>query len=234
MTGLDLEKDRIIEVAAIRFTFSEILKEYESLVDPECPIPETSLAIHHINSAMLFGKPKIDEVLSPLLDVIGDHIIIGHGIGHDIQLVTLAARRAKVPCKIIMNPFIDTLRLARHYGDSPVNSLQQLASHFNVPIDETHRAMADVKMNIAVFKYLAGRFKTTEQLFNILAQPIKMKYMPLGKYKGRLFSEIPLDYLQWSLKMDFDQDLRYTINLEINERKKGGKFSQATNPFSQL
>ena len=94
--------------------------------------------------------------------------------------------------------------------------------------------MKDVMMNIAVFKHLAGRYKTVEKILDILARPIKMKYMPLGKYKGRLFSEIPLQYLQWATHIDFDQDLLYSIRLEIKKRKRGEGFSQITNPFSAL
>lgn len=234
LTGLDLRKDKIIEVAAVKFNFSQTLAEFQSLVDPEMPIPEESMAIHHISSSMLAGKPKIAEVLPKLLACMGECTIVGHGISYDIEAISKAAHEAGIACRLVYSPVIDTLRLARYYGDSPTNSLEYLASHFNVPVEDTHRAMADVVMNIAVFKHLVSRFKTTEQIFNVLAQPIKMKYIPFGKYKGRLFSELPLDYLQWLSKMDFDQDLEHTIQSEINDRKKGGKFSQATNPFSNL
>jgi DNA polymerase-3 subunit epsilon len=233
-TGLDLTQHRVIEAAVVKFTFSQTLAEFESLVDPEMPIPEESIAIHHIDSAMVQGKPKIASILPTILEIMGDHIIVGHGISHDIEALSKAAHEAKIPCRLVYNRVIDTLRLARYYGDSPINSLESLAAHFNVPREGAHRAMNDVKMNIDVFKHLVSRFKTTEQVFGILSKPIKMKYIPFGKYKGRLFSEIPLDYLQWLAKMAFDQDLQFTLQSEMNDRKRGGKFSQATNPFSNL
>jgi DNA polymerase-3 subunit epsilon len=233
-TGLDLQKDKIIEIGVALFTFSEVIQEYETLVDPCCDIPEISIAIHHITAEMVAGKPKIKEVLPQVIGMIGKEIIIGHGINFDIQMIVNAARESGVQCLIQNNPIIDTLRLARHYGDSPTNSLNNLALHFNVPVEETHRAMADVKINMAVFKHLVSRFQTTEQIFKLLSQPIKMKYMPLGKYKGRPFSELPLDYLMYAAKLDFDQDLKFTIRLELKARKAGGQFSQATNPFCGL
>ena len=61
-----------------------------------------------------------------------------------------------------------------------------------------------------------------------------MKYMPLGKHKGRQFGEIPLQYLQWAAHMDFDQDLLFTIRSELKKRKKGTGFKQVTNPFGDL
>ncbi len=233
-TGLDLDKDRIIEIAAVRFTFSEMVDEYDELVKPDCPISDEALAIHHISAKMVADKPSIDKLLPDFLSFIGKDLIVGHAVGSDIEMLSRAAERANIPCNLKTRPFIDTLRLARLYGDSPNNSLGKLATHFNIAADPAHRALNDVKMNIEVFKHLVQRFKTVEQIQEILSKPIKMKYMPLGKHKGRLFSEIPLQYLLWAAHADFDQDLLYTIRLEIKKRKKGTGFRDAVNPFSDL
>jgi len=233
-TGLDMEKDRIIEVAAVRFTFSELEAEFDELVKPDCPISDEAYAIHHISAEMVATKPSIEEILPSFLNFVGKDLIVGHGIGSDIEMLSRAAERSRIPCKLRSHPFIDTLRLARLYGDSPNNSLERLAHHFNIPTDPAHRALNDVKMNIEVFKHLVHRFKTVEQVMGILSKPIKMKFMPLGKHKGRPFSEIPLQYLQYAANLDFDQDLLFTIRLEIKKRKQGKGFKQAANPFLDL
>jgi DNA polymerase III subunit epsilon len=234
-TGLDVEKDRVIEVACVTFTIDGILHEYETLINPECAIPEASRAIHNIDTSMLQDKPKIHEILPHLLPLIDNYTIIGHGVAFDIELIHRAATLAQMQAAVKTRPFIDTLRLARLYGDSPNNSLSNLARHFNVEIEGiAHRAMTDVKMNIEVFKHLVRKYKTLNEVFQVLSKPIKMKYMPLGKYKGRLFSELPLQYLHWAITADFDDDLHHSLKLELNKRKKGGQFSQATNPFLGL
>lgn len=233
-TGLDPQLDRIIEVAAISFDSTTVFGEFESLIDPECPIPESSIAIHHITQDMVAGKPKMKEILPQLLDLIGDKIIIGHGIGFDIEVIAKAAERESIPCKIRNNRSLDTLRMARLYGESPVNSLEQLRRHFNIQAEGAHRAMSDVIVNKEVFKYLAKFYKTTEQLFEVLTKPILLKLMPLGKHKGRHMKDIPLEYLLWAARKDFDQDLLYSIRSEIKRRKKGNLFAQAGNPFADL
>lgn len=233
-TGLDQENDRIIEVAAVRFTFEKNLAEFDELVKPDCPISKEALEVHHISEKMVANKPPIGAILSSFLDFIGNDLIVGHAVGFDLEMLLRAAERANIVCKLKSHPFIDTLRLARAYGDSPNNSLERLAKHFNIPTDPAHRALNDVKMNIEVFKHLVVRFKTVEQVQEMLSKPIKMKYMPLGKHKGRFFSEIPLQYLQWAANADFDQDLLYTIRLELKKRKKGDGFSLKANPFSEL
>lgn len=233
-TGLDPNVDKIIEVAVVQFTLNDTFKSCEYLIDPQCAIPETSIAIHHITQEMVTGKPLIAQVLPEILELIGKRIIVGHGVGFDIEVLALAAERAGIPCTLRHNLTLDTLRMARHYGDSPTNSLEQLRRHFNIEQEGAHRAMNDVVVNMGVFKYLAKRFRTTQQLFDMLAKPILMKNMPLGPHKGRPLKEIPLPYLIWAANKDFDQDLLFSLRTEIKRRKTGNSFSQSSNPFNDL
>jgi len=233
-TGLDVEQDRIIEIALVRFTFDEILETYETLIDPQMLIPEASTNIHHITDSMVKGKPKIQEILPTIFTFIGRSIIVGHGITNDIAFVCSAAKRNNVPCKLASHPYLDTLRMARLYGESPINSLEKLRQHFNIAEEGAHRAMNDVVVNIEVFKYLSMRFKTTEQIVNRLKSPIQLKTMPLGKHKGRSFAEIPVEYLRWAVNQNFDQDLMFSLKTELKKRNKGANFGQASNPFANL
>src|SRR5271170_1501393 len=99
-TGLLTDKDRIIEIAAARFTYDRVLEEFETLVDPECDIPEISQDIHKISKEMIEGKPTIAEILPQVLKMINGHILVGHGIGFDIALIAAEAKRHQIPCQI--------------------------------------------------------------------------------------------------------------------------------------
>lgn len=233
-TGLDPKQDRIIEVAAVKFTLDATLEQFESLIDPQVDIPSSSIAVHHITQEMVEGKPTIDLVLGPLFELIGPYPLIGHGIKYDIEILAHHADRCNIAHNIRQNAFFDTLRLARLYGSSPSNSLETLRQHFNIQEEGAHRAMSDVIVNIQVFKRLSSNFRTMEQLTTVLSRPIQMKNMPLGKHKGRPMKEIPLDYLRWAANQDFDEDLLYSLRTEINRRKKGNGFIQAANPFLNL
>jgi DNA polymerase III subunit epsilon len=233
-TGLETDRDRIIEIALVRFTFDEILETFETLIDPQMPIPAESTTIHHITDSMVKGKPKIQELLPKIFTFIGKSIIVGHGITNDISFICSAAKQHSVPCKLASHPYLDTLRMARLYGESPINSLEKLRQHFNIAEEGAHRAMNDVVVNIEVFKYLCKQFKTTEQIVNRLKSPIQLKTMPLGKHKGRTFAEIPVEYLRWAVNQNFDQDLMFSLKTELKKRNKGANFNQASNPFSNL
>ncbi len=233
-TGLDTKQDRVIEVAVVSFTLNSVIEEYESLVDPKREIPEDSIKIHNITQDMVSGQPTISQVLPEVLRIIDKHIIVGHGIGFDIDILAEEAERYGIATTIRKNESLDTLRMARLYGESPTNSLEKLRAHFNIEEEGAHRAMNDVVVNMEVFKHLSKKYKTTDQLFKTLSKPIALKKMPLGKHKGRPLKEIPLDYLRWAAKKDFDQDLLFSLRSEIKRRKQGNTFSQSGNPFAGL
>lgn len=233
-TGLESETDRLIEIAVVLFTFDEVIDSYETLIDPGQPIPIESSEIHHITDDMIVGKPRASQVLPKVLKMVDSRIIVGHGIQMDIAFIEEECKRAQIPCQIRKNPFLDTLRMARLYGESPVNSLERLRQHFNIAEEGAHRAMSDVIVNIEVFKYLSESFKTVEDLQKRLEKPILLKTMPLGKHKGRPFSDIPIEYLKWAANKSFDQDLLFSLRSELKLRKRGANFKQASNPFADL
>ncbi len=233
-TGLDPDQDRIIEVALVRFTLHDILDRWETLIDPEHPISPEAEQIHHISDRMVIGKPKCGEVLQDIFDFIGPSYLVGHAVQHDLTMLKKEAERVQFHLPSLDGRIIDTLRLARAYGDSPNNSLQVLATHFNLEVGKSHRAMDDVLLTVGLFRHLMKRYRNLGEILTLLSRPILMKYMPLGKYKGRLFSEIPQAYLQWALKLKFDDDLTHSIKLELKKRKQGEGFLYQNNPFAEL
>ena len=233
-TGLDPEKDRIIEIAAAKFTFDGIIDSKEDLINPGILIPQHTIEIHHITDDMVYGKPSIKEVLADYLSFIEGHIVVGHGIPYDLTLLDAEAKRFNVGSNLLDQKYLDTLRMARLYGESPTNSLERLRKHFNIAAHGAHRAMNDVIVNIQVFKHLSQKFKTTEEILKRMEKPIALKLMPLGKHKGRPFRDIPIEYLRWAAHQNFDQDLLFSLRSELKKRKQGNQFSQASNPFSNL
>ncbi len=154
-TGLDTENDKIIEIGAATFQGGTILKSCEDLINPGIAIPINTIEIHHITNEMVLNKPKIDSVINHYLEFIGKHIIVGHGVTFDISILNSEAKRLNINTQLEKLKYVDTLRLARLYGESPSNSLQSLRKHFNIQSNGAHRALSDVHVNIEVFKFLS-------------------------------------------------------------------------------
>ncbi len=53
--------------------------------------------------------------------------------------------------------------------------------------------------------------ETTEKMVEISRNPVLIRRMPFGKHKGQRLDEIPVDYLEWLLTTNLDEDLEYSV-----------------------
>lgn len=61
-TGVNFQKDRIVEISYIKVHPNGSEEERTYRVNPECPIPPESTAIHHITDEDVAGKPTFKEI----------------------------------------------------------------------------------------------------------------------------------------------------------------------------
>jgi len=141
-TGLDPARDAIVAVAAVPFIDGQPTEGFETLVNPERPIPPASIRIHGITDEMVAQAPTIGEALAELDRVWGAHVVVGHGVAFDLALLD-RDRRAHVR-PIPANPALCTMRLAAalHPGWTDV-SLESLGARLAVPVVGRHTARGD-------------------------------------------------------------------------------------------
>src|SRR5258708_39274431 len=89
-TGLDPATAQIIEIGAVKFQDGQIIDRFNTLVDPGTPIPPRVISITGITQEMLFGAPKLAEVLPKARAFIGDAMIVGHNIDFDMTFMQKA------------------------------------------------------------------------------------------------------------------------------------------------
>jgi ATP-dependent DNA helicase DinG len=144
-TGLDPDYDRIIEIGAVKFQGDEILDEWQSLVDPGCPIPPSITQLTGISDGDVEGAPRFSRVLPQLRRFIGAAPVLGHNVRFDLNFLSLNGLS-------LQNTVIDTYALASVLRpDVPRYSLSSLAVLFGVPIGDAHRALADAYMTAGVY-----------------------------------------------------------------------------------
>jgi len=67
-TGLSREKSRITEIAAVVFDGNRIVREFQTLVNPQKPISYTITHLTGITNQMVANAPIISEVLPSFLE----------------------------------------------------------------------------------------------------------------------------------------------------------------------
>lgn len=150
-TGLKPEKDKIIEIGAVRLENGEITGRYSTFVDPSIEIPEEITELTGITTEMVEGAPGIREVLAGFLDFIGEcsdmPVLVAHNAPFDVGFVTQAARELELVSSVLSGcAVLDTLALSRVlYPELSKHKLNIVAKHLGIRLDNHHRAVDDAE-----------------------------------------------------------------------------------------
>jgi DNA polymerase-3 subunit epsilon/ATP-dependent DNA helicase DinG len=150
-TGLDPERDAVIEVGAVRFRGERVEDVWSSLVNPGRPLPPFITQLTGISDDMLAGAPRLAEILGPLRSFVGHDPVLGHNIGFDFAFLR---RRGLFGD----NDTLDTFDLASVLLPTAGRyRLGALASALGVPLRSQHRALDDAQTTRSVFLRLVER-----------------------------------------------------------------------------
>jgi DNA polymerase-3 subunit epsilon len=79
-TGVDVSKDKIVQVAAIRVKPDGKIAKRTWLVNPEMPIPPAATEIHGITDEMVKDEPNFKSIAQTVATAISDHVVCGYNI----------------------------------------------------------------------------------------------------------------------------------------------------------
>ena len=157
-TGLDPRRDRIITIGAVAVVDGEILLDDSFEVLLRMAYNNSSLTVHGITRDEAAAGMEEREALTLFLHYLGDGVIVGHHIGHDIQALNCACERhfgTTMP-----NRSLDTMDLTLHLDDAgafagrPMAagfSLDGLCEMFGVKPHDRHTAGGDALLTTHVF-----------------------------------------------------------------------------------
>ena len=156
-TGLHVEQDAILEVAAIKFQGTEVLDTFETFIAPGRSVPYRVQRLTSITSSLLMGAPTFDTIAPRLQSFLGDLPIVGHSIPFDAGFLRKQGLAQA-------NPLIDTFELASVLLPSLKSyALGQVAEALGIAVPPgRHRAMVDTVLAKDVFLALHQRLQTID------------------------------------------------------------------------
>ena len=83
-TGLDENRDAIIEIGAVRFNERRVENEWTSLINPGRQIPDFITGLTGIDNPMVRQAPSFRDVAHELEAFVGDAAVIGHNVRFDL------------------------------------------------------------------------------------------------------------------------------------------------------
>jgi DNA polymerase III epsilon subunit family exonuclease len=150
-TGPKMPPSRIMEIGAARVQSGRIVAEFQTLVNPQMPIPPFIAGLTGIRDEMVAGAPTFDEVAADWLDFADTSVLVAHNAVFDVRFINHEVTHA-FPGLRMMNSHICTVSLARRLlPELKSFRLGALAEHFSVPHRTRHRAGDDARATASVF-----------------------------------------------------------------------------------
>lgn len=186
-TGMDPDRDAIIEIGAVKFREDEVLETWSSFVDPARPVSYRIQQLTGITPEDLKGAPRLADVLPALSRFVGSHPVVGHSVPIDLAFL----RRHGV---LMHNTPIDTFELASLLVPHASRySLEQLAEELDIDLSSAHRALDDAMAAKDLFLRLTDRLQrldaeTLQEIGQLAAQanwPLNLVFQDAARRRAR-------------------------------------------------
>jgi len=167
-TGGTPENGRITEIGIVLLDDFEVVKTYQTLLDPGMPIQPFVQNLTGITDEMVCGKPQFASIAEDVAEMLRGRIFVAHNVQFDCKFLRAELRRC---CVKIDPPRLCTVKLTRRYfPGQPSYSLHNLIMSLQLPDFNHHRALDDAMAAAELLKLClqkAGADKIKKEVKNI-------------------------------------------------------------------
>lgn len=143
-TGLEFDKDEIIEIALVLFENGVPVKTSDYLVKPKQDLRSFIEALTGITKEDLLSASDFADIAGQVRAFIGDYPIVAHNAQFDYKFLKSAF--AKVGISIDELSVYDSLTLSRiAFQNVPNHRLETLVNHLKIERTAAHRALPDAE-----------------------------------------------------------------------------------------
>ena len=237
-TGLDLVKDRIIQISYIKVmpNGEEIERNY--YVNPEMHIPEEASSVHHIYDKDVADKPTFKELAQTLANDFKGCDFGGFNSNRfDVPLLIEEMLRNGINIDITKCHFVDVQNIFHKKEQRTLVAAYKFYCHKN--LEEAHSANADTRATLEVLKAQLDTYPSLENDIDFLSKfsshnrnvdlagrivynDNDVPVFNFGKYKGQPVTEVfkkDSGYFGWILQGDFPQDTKNVLtNIKLQQK----------------
>jgi len=162
-TGLDVRRDRIVQIGAVAMLGAGVLDapRIDQRIDPGVPVPERASRIHGLTDVDLAGAPRFVDFAAQLQAAMAGRVIVGHNTAFDLAVLRHEAARWRIPWT--EPAALDVAMLAGALEPAlPDLGLETVASIFGVKIEKRHDALGDGLTAALVFSRILARLREAE------------------------------------------------------------------------
>ena len=237
-TGVNITKDRIVELSYIKVmpNGTEIKKTIR--VNPEMHIPESATALHHITDEDVKDKPTFKEIAKSLANDFEGCDFAGFNSNRfDIPLIMDEFLRVGVNFDISKRKFIDIQTIFHKMEQRTLTAAYKF--YCNKDLDNAHSANADTEATYEVLQAQLERYPNLENDVDFLSKfssqnrnvdlagrivlnDDNVEVFNFGKYKGQPVADVlkkDTGYFGWIMQGDFPQNTKNVLtNIKLRMR----------------
>ncbi|WP_314276538.1 3'-5' exonuclease [Capnocytophaga sputigena] len=221
-TGIDITKDRIVEISILKVYPNGNKESKTWLVNPTIPIPKAASDVHGITDERVAGEPTFKELAKQIHNMIKDSDLAGYNSDRfDIPLLAEEMLRAEVDFDLGNRVSVDVQTIFHKMEQRTLSAAYKF--YCGKDLIDAHTASADTNATYEILKAQLDRYDSLENNIKKLSEFTYRKQIAdfagfigyndkgeeiftFGKHKGKrvedIFDEEP-GYFGWILGADF-------------------------------
>jgi len=238
-TGLDVSKDRIVEIAVLKIDPGGKKDSLHMFLNPEMPIDPRATAVHGIRDEDVADAPTFSQIAKNLADFIAGCDLAGYNCNRfDVPLLAEEFARANVEIDLKKRKIVDVQVVFFKKEQRTLAAAYKF--YLDREMQNAHTAEADTEATYEILKAQLERYDDLENDVNYLSEFTSQmrnvdflgriiyndkneEVFNFGKYKGQRVADVlkkDPSYYDWMMKGDFP---RYTkkVLTQIRIREAG-------------
>lgn len=227
-TGVDVDKDRIVEVSIFRLDIDGTHETWTRRINPGIPIPPGATAAHGITDADVKDAPSFVQVSKELFLLVDGCDIVGFNSNRfDVPILYFSFDRVGIVWEWQKVNLIDVSNIFRI--KEPRTLTAAVKFYLGKDHEAAHSAEGDVKETFNILLAQLARYEDIPRSFNALAlysnfdkkiidMAGKFEYnadgeviFTFGPHKG-IPAKKEKGFLNWMLSKDFTKDTKRVVN----------------------
>jgi DNA polymerase-3 subunit epsilon len=213
-----------VEPQGVRTTF-------DTLVNPERPIPPEATAVHGIKDADVRDKPTFSQIRREVEEFVADADLAGfNSIRFDLPLLLAELKRAGSETEFRGVRHLDAMRIFHTMERRDLSAAYRF--YCGEELTGAHNALADTEATLAILDAQIGRYDEVPSDIDALhtfCNPDEGRYVDrqrkflwneqgeavftFGKYQAQSLNQVCADqrgrgYLEWMLGKDFSEEVK--------------------------
>lgn len=223
-TGVDVAKDRILEISILKLNPDGKKEIKTRRINPEMPIPKESSEIHGIYDNDVKDEPTFRSLAKSLANFIGNSDLAGFNSNKfDVPLLVEEFLRVGVDFEVNNRSLVDVQNIFHKMEQRTLSAAYKF--YCEKELIDAHSAEADIKAtyeileaqvekydelesNVDYLSEFSRRNNNADLIGRIIFNENNEEVFNFGKHKGRLVSEVlekEPSYYNWMINGDFPQ-----------------------------